>query len=97
MIEIINQIFALESKLQKNGVDDYSRNFDRIANEFKNLNYHVINPIGKSYRNEMTDVEASISGDLNKNSKITKVLKPIIYEVNGNETSLVQKGIVIVE
>lgn len=97
MIEIINQIFALESKLQKNGVDDYSRNFDRIANEFKNLNYHVINPIGKSYRNEMTDVEASISGDLNKNSKITKVLKPIIYEVNGSETSLVQKGIVIVE
>ncbi|WP_138434893.1 hypothetical protein [Winogradskyella algicola] len=97
MIEIINQIFALESKLIKTGSNDYTRNFDRIASEFENLNYHVINPIGKPYRNEMTDVEASISGDLNKNSKITKVLKPIIYQIDDNETKLVQKGIVIVE
>ena len=97
MIEVINQIFALQTKLIKSENNDYSRYFDRISAEFKQLNFHVINPIGKPYRNEMTDVEASILGDLNKNSKITKVLKPIIYLTEDNDTKLIQKGIVIVE
>ena len=97
MIEVINQIFALESKLIKRENNDYARYFDRINTELKQLNFHVVNPIGKPYRNEMTDVEASILGDLNKTSKIAKVLKPIIYLTEDNETKLIQKGIVIVE
>ena len=45
----------------------------------------------------MTDVEANITGDFNSKMKIVKVLKPIVYKKTNEETTLVQKGIVIVE
>lgn len=97
MVEVINQIFALETKLKKADQSSYNRYFERIGTEFENLNFRVINPLGKPYRNEMTDIEANVMGDLNKNSKITKVLKPIIYQIDNDTAQLVQKGIVIVE
>ena len=97
MTEIINQIFALHVKMKKDNNDSVNRYLDRIYHEFETMGYQIVNPIGQAYRNEMTDVEANIVGDLNRKSKITKVLKPVIYHVENNETKLLQKGIVIVE
>ncbi|MEH6535875.1 MAG: hypothetical protein V7719_05745 [Psychroserpens sp.] len=97
MIEIINQVFALDLKLKKENNDSLNRYIDRICHEFEAMGFQIVNPIGQAYRNEMTDVEANILGDLNRKSKITKVLKPVIYKVENNETRLLQKGIVIVE
>ena len=97
MTEIINQVFALDLKMKKENNDSVNRYLDRIYHEFESMGFQVVNPIGQSYRNEMTDVEANILGDLNKRSKITKVLKPVIYKVENNESKLLQKGIVIVE
>ncbi|WP_047547945.1 hypothetical protein [Psychroserpens sp. Hel_I_66] len=97
MTEIINQVFALDLRLKKDNNDSVSRYVDRIYHEFENLGFQIVNPLGQTYRNEMTDIDANIAGDLNKNSKITKVLKPVIYQVKNNETQLLQKGIVIVE
>ncbi|WP_191100460.1 hypothetical protein [Olleya marilimosa] len=75
----------------------FNRNIDRINHELESLGYHVINPIGQTYRNEMTDVEANITGDFNEQMKIVKVLKPIVYKKTNDQNTLVQKGIVIVE
>jgi len=97
MTEIINQIFALDLKMKKDNNDSVNRYLDRIYHEFEAMGFQIINPIGQAYRNEMTDVEANIVGDLNHKSKITKVLKPVIYQIEHNETKLLQKGIVIVE
>lgn len=97
MTEIINQIFALDSKLKKDNNDSGTRYLDRIYNEFETMGFQILIPLGHTYRNEMTDVEANIIGDLNRKSKITKVLKPVIYQIENNETKLLQKGIVIVE
>lgn len=97
MIAIINQLFALEEKIKKDNNNDYTRYFERIYHELDLMEYNIINPIGKPYRNEMTDVDANIVNDLSSSSKITKVLKPIIYQVKDNQTQLLQKGIVIVE
>ncbi|WP_298759070.1 hypothetical protein [uncultured Psychroserpens sp.] len=97
MTEIINQIFALDLKMKKDNNESANRYLDRIYHEFETMGFQIVNPIGKSYRNEMTDVDANILGDLNRHSKITKVLKPVIYQVENNETILLQKGIVIVE
>lgn len=95
MEEIINQLFTIAVKSEKNGDRPFKRQLDRIQYELESMGYQVINPLGKTYLNEMTDVEANLAGDGN-NLTITKVLKPIIYkEING-ETQLVQKGIVIV-
>ncbi|MGK0430216.1 MAG: hypothetical protein ACJARX_001890 [Psychroserpens sp.] len=45
----------------------------------------------------MTDVDANVIGELSRTSKITKVLKPVIYQIENNETKLLQIGIVVVE
>ncbi|MEM5566971.1 hypothetical protein WNY78_17750 [Psychroserpens sp. AS72] len=97
MTEIINQIFALDSKLKKENNDSGNRYLDRIYHEFEAMGFQIVIPLGKTYRNEMTDVEANVLGDLSRTSKITKVLKPVIYQIENNETKLLQKGIVIVE
>lgn len=97
MTEIINQIFALDLKLKKDNYDGSNRYLDRIYHEFEIMGYKIINPIGQKYRNEMTDLEANILGDLTKSSIITKVLKPTIYHTENHQTKLLQKGIVIVE
>jgi hypothetical protein len=97
MTEIINQIFALDIKMKKDNNDSASRYLERIYHEFESMGFQILNPLGQAYRNEMTDVEANVLGDLNRKSKITKVLKPVIYQIENNETKLLQKGIVIVE
>jgi hypothetical protein len=97
MTEIINQIFALDLKMKKENNDSANRYLARIYHEFEAMGFQIVNPIGQAYRNEMTDVDANIIGDFNRKSKITKVLKPVIYQVENNETKLLQKGIVIVE
>lgn len=97
MTEIINQIFALEQKSKKEEISIFDRQIERIYHEFETSGYHIINPLGQTYKNEMTDVEANITGEIHTNMKIVKVLKPTIYQVNNNQTELIQKGIVIVE
>ncbi|MBD3864411.1 MAG: hypothetical protein ACI9NI_001555 [Olleya marilimosa] len=97
MLEIINQVFSIQLKSNKENLTLFNRNIDRINHELESLGYHVINPIGQTYRNEMTDVEANITGDFNEQMKIVKVLKPIVYKKTNDQNTLVQKGIVIVE
>ncbi|MFT5749985.1 MAG: hypothetical protein ACI93S_001258 [Ancylomarina sp.] len=97
MTEIINQIVALDSKLKKENNDIGNRYLDRIYHEFEALGFQIVIPLGQIYRNEMTDVEANVIGNLSRTSKITKVLKPVIYQIENNETKLLQKGIVVVE
>ncbi|WGD35235.1 hypothetical protein [Olleya sp. YS] len=97
MLEIINQIFSIQLKSDKENLTLFNRNIDRIHHEFETLGYHIINPIGQTYRNEMTDVEANITGDFSGRMKIIKVLKPVVYKKTNEENTLVQKGIVIVE
>ncbi|MEL0645117.1 hypothetical protein V6251_12050 [Olleya sp. Ti.3.14] len=97
MLEIINQVFSIQLKSNKENLTLFNRNIDRINHELESLGYHVINPIGQTYRNEMTDVEANITGDFNEQMKIVKVLKPVVYKKTNDQNTLVQKGIVIVE
>ncbi|AUC77700.1 hypothetical protein [Olleya sp. Bg11-27] len=97
MLEIINQVFSIQLKSNKEDLTLFNRNIDRINHEFEALGFHIINPLGQTYRNEMTDVEANITGDFKSKMKIVKVLKPIVYKKTNEENTLVQKGIVIVE
>lgn len=98
MLAIINQIFELEQKLQANNDLSAERNFKRIFHEFEEMGYRIINPINRKYSETDTDIEATLPGTQLGVLRITRVLKPVIYQVrNADETSLVQKGIVIVE
>ena len=96
MINIINQIFEIDKKAKANQYSKIERNIKRLNNELESLGYVVENPEGRSYSVTDSDLEVSMSDQLSKNPKVTKVLKPVIYEINDGERVLVQKGVVVV-
>lgn len=96
METIINQIFEISQKSEKSGEINLSRNIKRIYAELDEMGYQIINPIGRPYRETDSDIEANIAGSISRNSKIEKVLKPIIYKNESGSNVLIQKGIVIV-
>jgi len=95
MEAIINQLFEIEKKALEQNIDFFERNFNRIDHEIQELGYKIVNPIGMQYDERDASIEANL---LNPNAKkITKVLKPVIYKMENNSYTLIQKGIVIVE
>lgn len=96
MLNIINQIFEIEKKSKDQEISIFERNFERIHHELEELGYSVSNPIGKIYDSRDTSLEANLVGNSSK-PVITKVLKPAIFQKDGNSTVLLQKGIVIAE
>jgi hypothetical protein len=95
---IINQLFELENKLKQEQIaDKFERNFIRIKQTFEEDGYTYHNPIGEKYTETRTDCEASITGSLGNNMKIVQVIKPIIHQLENGKSSILQKGIVIVE
>jgi len=94
-LSLINQLVDLEQKtLSKN--QNY-RHFKRIKSLFEEEGYKYISPKGEVYNDQRTDLEAQIEGDINKELRITEVIKPIIYFEQNGQRTLTQKGVVIVE
>ncbi|MDI9309339.1 MAG: hypothetical protein QM535_03895 [Limnohabitans sp.] len=96
MIIIINQLFEIEKKAKDNDLSLFDRNFDRIHSEIEEMGYIINNPLGKKYDERDTSIEASLVGN-STSLTITKVLRPIIFFKEGDQITLVQKGIVIAE
>ncbi|MDU1889995.1 MAG: hypothetical protein E6767_04835 [Dysgonomonas sp.] len=97
-IALINQIEEIQQRLKADNLfESYERNFNRLFNIIEEEGYTCKNPLGEKYNDSRTDCEANIVGKEGKNMVITQVIKPIIYKQEGNETVLVQKGIVIIE
>ncbi len=104
LLLIVNQLFEIEQKAKKlKEPNSIQRNIDKLKVLFENnisdisigLVYH--NPLGESYNITRTDCEASIAGSSTENLVITEVIKPIIRIKKDNETSIVQRAVVIVE
>lgn len=96
MLTIINQLFEIEKKAKDQQLLLFERNFERIQNELEDLGYLISNPIGKKYDPRDTSIEVNIIGNSSE-PKITKVLKPAVFQKDGSEVILIQKGIVIAE
>lgn len=95
MKDIINQVFEIEKKASEQNIDSFERNLRRINHEFEELGYKIVNPIGNFYDERDASLEANMMTSNAK--KITKVLKPVIYKMENDAYSLIQKGVVIVE
>ena len=95
MEAIINQIFEIEKKAKEQNIDTFERNMNRIQHELTEMGYKVVNPFGTRYDERDTSIEANLLNP--KATKITKVLKPIIYKLENDSYVLTQKGVVIVE
>lgn len=97
-IALINQFFEMEQKLIAEQLSDkFDRNLRRIQHIFETSGLVIVNPAGEAYSESRTDYEASIVGTPGPDLKITRVIKPIIYQNDSQGRQLLQKGIVIAE
>lgn len=76
---------------------NFERNFNRLFNLFEEEGFIIQDPTGETYAETRTDCEASISGRIGSKMKITRTIKPIIYQRKDGSVQLVQKGVVIAE
>lgn len=97
-LNIINQLFEMRSKIKENGAaQHFERNFTRLFSIFEEDGYIIQDPTGEPYTESRTDCEASISGHIGSKMKISRTIKPIVYQKTDNSVQLLQKAIVIVE
>lgn len=97
-ILVINQLFEMRAKLKEHGIEtNFERNFNRLFNLFEEEGYIIQDPTGEDYTESRTDCEASISGRVSSKMKVTRTIKPIIYQKKEDTIQLVQKAIVIAE
>lgn len=88
----------MQAKIKDLGAaQNFERNFNRLFSLFEEDGYIIQDPTGEPYSESRTDCEASIAGKISSKMKITKTLKPVIYEKKETGPSLIQKAVVIVE
>lgn len=98
MLQIINQIFEIKNKVHGLGeAASFERNMNRLYAIFEEEGYIIQDPTNENYEASRTDCEASILGNPSSKMKITKTLKPIIYQKLQGNIQLQQKAVVIVE
>jgi hypothetical protein len=98
LIHVINQLFEIQTKIKEGGTAaNFERNLNRLVNLFEEDGYIIQDPTGETYSETRTDCEASISGRMGSKMKITRTIKPIIYQKKEGNVELLQKGIVIAE
>lgn len=97
-LQVINQLFEIQGKISELGqAAGFERNFNRLFSIFEDEGYIIQNPLHEAYVESRTDCEASIVGQPSSKMKITKVLKPVIYQKLQGNIQLVQKAVVLVE
>jgi hypothetical protein len=105
---LLNNLYELEQKILKLGDNsNMLRNISKMKDAFEELGLFYEDPMGQSYKETRTDLEATISGQGTENLEVVEVIKPIIRVsrlVNSQETGgaralsrIAQKGIVVVE
>jgi hypothetical protein len=107
-LSLLNKQYEIEQKILKNGDPcNLSRNVNKMKDIFEEIGLYYEDPMGQSFKETRTDLEATISGQGTENLTVVQVIKPIIrvsrlmnsQEIGGARTlsRVAQKGIVIVE
>lgn len=94
--QIINQIFAIEAKVDANNSSSLKRKFSRINELFEELGIGIHNPLNEDYNETRLDCEATILGDETEELIITEVIKPIVHHKSSQGTEIIQRGVVLV-
>lgn len=97
IINIINQVYEIEKKLQSQPGSSIQRNIDRIKAELNDMGYQYHSPLHEKYDETRTDCEANLVGKLKNKMIITEVIKPIIHQTDGSGKKIIQKAIVVAE
>jgi hypothetical protein len=101
-IDLLDQIFEIERKVI-NSEDSigFERNINRIKDLMLNIEVdkglYYQDPLGESFNETRTDVDARIVGESTNDLVIIEVIKPILRLREGQTTVVIRKGVVIVE
>ncbi|MEO7524729.1 MAG: hypothetical protein ABIT58_11575 [Ferruginibacter sp.] len=88
----------MQHKIEHLGeVETFERNFKRLYSIFEEEGLFIQDPTNEIYSASRTDCEASIVGEASSKMKITKTIKPVIYQRTNGNVQLVQKAVVFVE
>jgi hypothetical protein len=98
VLQVLNNLCDIERKLSIHGdPGNAKRNIERIKETFENERVFYEDPMGQSFSETRTDLDATITGEGSDNLKVVEVIKPIIRVGDKNFSRVVQKGIVIVQ
>lgn len=116
ILTAVNQLYELEQKLKRHGdPNNLLRNVIKMKDAFAEeglpmgdlggtyvrIGLAYEDPMGQSFKETRTDLDATISGAGTENLVVVEVVKPIIRAVLrdsvGEFARVVQKGVVIVE
>lgn len=97
-LQVLNNLCDIERKLSIHGdPGNAKRNVERIKETFEDEKFFYEDPMGQSFSETRTDLDATITGEGLDNLKVVEVIKPIIRVGDRNFSRVVQKGIVIVQ
>ena len=93
-----NNLFEIEKKMAINGdTGNFSRNISKMRESLEEHGITYENPEGEPFNETRTDLDASISGTGTENLYVVDVIKPIIRASASGMSTVIQKGIVVVE
>ena len=98
VLQVLNNLCDIERKLSIHGdPGNAKRNVVRIKETFADERVFYEDPMGQSFSETRTDLDATITGEGSDNLKVVEVIKPIIRVGDKTFSRVVQKGIVIVQ
>jgi hypothetical protein len=116
VLTALNQVYEIEQKVKKHGdPGNISRHLGKVKDAFAEeglpmwdtggaqlrLGLVCEDPMGQSFNETRTDLEATISGTGTEHLVVVEVIKPIVRAVvrdgAGQFSRVIQKGIVVVE
>jgi hypothetical protein len=98
VISVLNNLCDIDRKLLIHGdPGNVRRNVERIRETIEEVKVFYEDPMGQSFSETRTDLEATITGEGSDNLKVVQVIKPIIRVGNRDVSRVLQKGIVIVQ
>lgn len=98
VLQALNNIYDVERKLSVHGdPGNIRRNIERIKEAFESERVFYEDPMGQSFNETRTDLEASITGTATEELVVVEVIKPVVRYGERALSRVVQKGIVVVK
>ena len=95
---LLNQLYEIERKLLLHGDSGNAlRNVAKMKTSLEEKGFFYEDPMGQSFKETRTDLEATISGEGTENLHVVEVIKPILRYGTRDLSTVFQKGIVVVE
>jgi hypothetical protein len=95
---LLNQLYEVEQKLLLHGDSgNVLRNVGKMKAILEEMGLFYEDPMGQSFKETRTDLEATISGQGTDNLRVVEVIKPILRAGTRDLSTVFQKGIVVVE